>query len=564
MYSRARTRKRRSKQNSLRPGFKKDLAKVRGGLVFATLLLAVVQCLMDASYENVTATAFAAGAFVFACQLTFRSVNRGNGTPLTATIVFMAIAANSAAPMLGTALEGHSIVHTLQKPVETYAHRFVVAVVMLAASFIAARVGLLRRPLGLLMDAIRVRQLLSRKQIWILAAFGYVALVLRMLLGTIPPNAVQKFLEGLNFLPFMLFVLLAPPYFKKTIRNPVHLVIVAIGWAAYAGIGVTSRMALVAPVAVVGFGWMVAFLAGAVQLRPRVWNWGILLLPVALFFGGLAVRMSDAIVIERQYRNERTWVENVSATYATFMNTEKIRNYKRWKAEEKARLAGNVWHEDYIYNPFLARFTTIKYDDNLLAGLDRYDTSAEDIILARTIDKLVAQLPGPLLRRIRPQLDKLEVNSYSMGDLMSSLQGDGILGRFLTGSLIAHCVATLGWLYPLALFALYFGIFTLYQVLATRTSGDHVSTITYTSLALAIPFQVFLSMNIEGWHSLASILVRNFWQLIILYGACCYFTGKVFVSKKRSGRRKRKFQPDDRFPREQPAALSHETAHRIE
>ena len=561
MYSPA--KKRKSKLRSLRPGFKKDLSKVRGGFIFATSLVAIAQCLIDASYENVVATALAAGAFIVACQLTFRARNCRNGSPLTATVVFMAIAANSIVPMLGTALEGHALVYSLQSPVETFAHRFLVAMVMLSANWIASWVGLLRRPLGIAMDVIRVRQLLSRKQIWVLAVIGYVCLVLRMLLGTIPPNAVQKFLEGLNFLPFILFALLVPPYFKKTVQNPIHVIVVFLGWLVYAGMGITSRMAIVAPIAVVGFGWTVAFLAGVVPLRARVWNWGILLFPVALFLGGQAVRLSDAIVIERKHRAERTWTENVSATFSTYLDGEKIRAYKDWRADELEKLGATAWREDYIDNPFLARFTSIKYDDNLMSGLDRYATSSREIIREKTLDKLAAQLPGPILRRVRPEIDKVEVISYSMGDLMSFLQGGGEMGRRLTGSLIAHCVATLGWIYPLVLFGLYFCIFTLYQVLATRPTRDPTSQITYTTLALTIPFDVFIGMNIEGWHRLAAVLIRSFWQLVILYGIVCYFSGKVLVSKNRSGKRKRDHERDERFTVEQRAAVPHQTAPRI-
>ena len=520
-----------------------------------------MQCLLDASYENVTATALAAAAFFLAYQLTFRTVNRGKGTPLTATVVFMAIAANSLVPMLGTTLEGHALVYSLQTPVTTFAHRLLAAIPLLLANLVAARVRLLQRPLGVAMDVMRVRELLSQKQIWILAAIGYLTLVLRQSIGHRLPIEALKLLEGLNFLPFMLFVLLIPPYFKKTIQQPGLLIVVGIGWAAYAGMGITSRMALVAPAAVVGFGWLFAFLAGKVQIRTQWLSWGVFLFPFALLGVGQMALLSDAIVIERQHRAERTWQENVAATYDTFMDAEKIRNYKDWLAQEMDKLGPDTWREDYISNPFLSRFTTIKFDDNLLSGFDRLDESSRDIIREKTLDKLVVQLPGPVVLFFRPELDKLEVNSYTMGDLMSSLQGIGFLGGFRTGSLIAHCVATLSWVYPIVLFVLYFCIFTLYQTLATQSSNKHLPQIGYTTLAIAFPFQMFLKMNIEGWHVLASVLIRDFWQLLVLYAIACYFTRSISKNPYKSNE---DFNRDNLLPPETPALLPHDIGQRLE
>ena len=512
-----------------------DLLLVRRGLIsFASVMMAL-QWIVEFSLENILINGQAFAAFALACFAILRPINRYAGAPLTAAAVLMAVSANSIVPMLGTLLEGHSLTYTLKSPVETYAHRLLFAFSIIGAHHFALRSSWAKSPLGRILKRIHVRDLIPPEKLWIVGGIGFLTLFLRWSIGGVLPVPVLKFLEGCNFLPYAIFILLVPPYLSRTMRRPLWVLGILLAYIAFVAVGVTSRMALVGPIAAIAFGWLVALLAGYAHVNLRLLKRGLIALPLILLVMGQFNDFSDAILIERAYRNERSWGENLSATWSTFRDKEKLDRHtlaKEKNAQSENRI---VWRENYIRNPFLSRFTTIKFDDNILRDLDRLSSESIRKIRQVTWQKIVALVPSPALSFIHPGFNKEEVNSFSMGDFIALQQGSATHTSFLTGSMVAHSYIFFGWAYPFALFGLYSVLFILYQTGGAGVACSKQVAMPISTFALLLPFQLFLSLNFEGWHLIAGGLLRGFWQLILIYGTSCFFVGLLFRTDSEIG-----------------------------
>lgn len=510
---------------------KRDLKILRNTLLALAGACFLGQVWMDRSQVNVTSAFLCLVAFGFACFLLLNQRNARGGAAFTAAAVFLSIASNSLIPLAGTLLEGNSLVTTLQSPVQCYLHRLVFAGVLLAAHF-GANSGwgvAVKSKLGGVVDFSGLRAVLQPKQIWVLGACG-IGLMAALRLGIFGEGPLSKIFQGMSFLVFVPYILLVPPYFKIT-KQKKHWML-ALGLLYFATIiaGITSRMAMVAPVALVMTAYLTAIIAGQARI-PRIhpaWIISLIIgIPIAV---GQMMDLSTAIIIERAHRDNRTLSENFDAISKRFFDKEALRIYEEEKALELENLEarhGSFWKEDYLENPFLSRFTSIKSDDNLFTSSANYSNSDVTTIRGVTRLKIVAQYPNPVIKLLGLSVDKDFINSFSMGDLMDMLTNrNGFLGGFKTGSIVVHSYVVFGWWYPMFLAFLFVILFLLYQCIATP-QGKSGWALGVSSFALVYGFTFYLSFAAEGYHAVEAHLLRNCWQTFVLYALAVWFAKTV-------------------------------------
>lgn len=448
-------------------------------------------------------------------------------------MVFLAVAANSLVPLVSTAVEWRPLTYRLASPVDTYLHCSLFGLTLLVANALAIRYNFSGARRNCNRSRFSIRDVLTSREIFYVALLGFLTLALRLVASSLLPEVARKVLAGAGFLPLAIFVLAVPPHHRVTFSRHATCVMLLLCWLLYAGIGITSRKAVVMPIAVVLFGWFMARAFRRAPISQRVLSTVFLAAPLVLTFITQATAISDAILAERAYRQQRSVLENLGATFSTYLDANKLQRFRDYR-ESRLLPPGMRWREDYIRNPFAARFTTVKQCDNLITAMKRQKIlePTRRNVLKDTWARVLAQFPGPLFSIFFPHMDKGTIISSSMGDVMAynlGLIAENRIGSKLTGSAAAHSFLTLGWWYPLALLPLYLTLFTCLYAIANATGGGGVST-----LSQIIVFDVFTDMNIEGWHYAVSFLFRGFWQTVLLY-AVAVAVARMLARGKQQG-----------------------------
>lgn len=503
-----------------------SLKLVRKTLITIALCCFFGQILIDSSLENFVSNVLALSAFTLTCWVVFNHRNTSVGAALSATVVFLMVSANSIAPMLGTLIEGNPVIETLTVPVEVFSQRLLFTLCLLLAHYLSCSSSslYLRLSVSGLSKKLSTKVVLPVKSLWFIGAIGLAALALKFLH---PPLVVGKFLDGLNYLMTAPFLILLPPYnTRQEIKKQRIWLILYYFLQVVFSFVFNTRIAMVMPVGIVAAGWILSLLTGHVTVNKKTLQKGAIRGIVGLFILGNFADLSTAILIERGDRETRSGLDQAKATINTFMDKKAIADYH---AEQEALLAGTLagqdWQENYVRNPFLARFIQVKFDDNLFYRIQYLNDN--DLAQVREVayEKVMVNLPQPVLDLFGISIDKLYVNSFSIGDEIDALYS-GADGGFKTGSIPSHAFALFSWFYPLVLIVIYYLIFSIYHGLFSPFYMKYIYGRQIPTLALLLTFTIYIDISLDGVDVLVGSLMRGIIQRVILYAIAIWIVKK--------------------------------------
>jgi hypothetical protein len=505
-----------------------SLKQMRKYLSGFGIVVLIMQVILDSSSLNVFANSLAILPYIISIFIIFQPINKTTGRSLTGVAVFVAIAANSIAPMVGTLIEGHALTYSLIQPVETFFHRMLFGLSLITAHLFATFLFTSKKGgiLSLVGAMVGSRVLISTRGILMLGFIGIAAVLLKLL----PlPIVFVKLLDGLGFLMWVPYILLIPPYSTKKIKTNVWVPLVLLYVVHVSlSLGANSRMGMVAPIATVGAAWLVGVVSGVIAVHAGFIRRVGYLMAAGVLIMGVLGDFSTAILIERAHRDTRTVGEQFDATFETFLNKDELSNYEVDDIKSMEAVgAENHWTENYIRNPFIGRFVQVKFDDNCFQRVSMFGEYEKEALWKASTDRVLAQVPDPFLKPLDIEIDKIYVNSYSMGDMIEVLSGKGFLGGKRTGSIPAHAYALFGEWYILVLVALYSILFSLIQNLFLPVyRSQYVMAGSISTLALLLAFKLYTDMSMDAVTELVAILVRGLWQLLLMYGLSIWLTRK--------------------------------------
>jgi len=504
-----------------------SLYLVRKTLIAIAFCVFAGQMLLGIGYENILSNLLALAAFVICCIVVFSHRNISVGAALSATVVFLMIFANSLAPMIGTLLEGHPIIETLTVPVQVFTHRLIFAGCLLFAHYISSSSSSLyiRLAVSAASRKLNTRVTLPANSLWAIAAIGLLSLFFKFLH---PPEIIAKFLDGFSYLMLAPFLMLLPPYYSKALMKKQRLWLILFYLLQVAfSFAFNSRMAMVLPAGIVGAGWLLTLLTGQSIVNKKSIRTAIIrgLIGVALI--GQFADLSTAILIERGARESRTGAEQFSATINRFFDKQAIADFQ---AESLELLQGvsamQDWQENYVRNPFLARFIQVKFDDNCFYRIDSFHPSDFDVLREITFERIMVQLPQPILDLFSVKIDKKEVSSFSIGDEIDALSS-GANGGFKTGSIPSHAFALFSWWYPVLLIIIYYLVFSIYNGFFTPFKIKSMELSKIPTLALLLTFTIYVSISLDGVDTLIGALLRGIIQLVLIYAIALWIVEKL-------------------------------------
>lgn len=494
----------------------KSVLFIKSILTKLALVAFAYQLYLDLSAANVISNVL----LLITCLLMFRIVltdkNKTVSGAFLATIVLVTILSNTIAPLVATSIEQKPLIYKLILPVEVFTIRLIYALLVLLAYVLLVnkrfnQQGFLMR----LSNLLKIKTQLTYRQVWIWGFTGFFFFLLRLV---IPSEAFAKFLAGFNFLLWSPFILLVPPYFNITKRkNHFKYLFIYFLLMILLASFTNSRMGFVGPLMVVAFGFLVNVFLGKFDLKGFVKhnkNKVILSLGVFFIFFTFLVKLSDAITFSRKFREDIPTSELMYLTYINFVNGSENKTMRRLDISHDY-----VWSEDYVDNPFLARFISIKFDDNCLVRINRFNET--DIFLLKDVNnqKLLAQLPSPILNSLGISIDKIFINSFSTGDYIDHLANGSFLDGKKTGSFPVHVYALFGnWSILIAFLMVYLA----FRVYAIFLNTRHYSGI--PTFALIMPWFFYLSVNPESYTNFMSFFLRSLLQTMLLFGLMATFS----------------------------------------
>ena len=499
--------------------FKQSIMFFRNALLILALIGFGFQVAIDYSFSNIFSNVFALASFAITCIVIFQTSYPKIGSAFAATIIFLIVISNTLISVIGTLLDGNSLITGLLIPVETFFHRFVFTLALLGALIISRSNAMLPARYGFskIGSLVGTNLFLTVRGVIGLGMIGLACLILKRFHL---PGGITKFLDGFEMLLWAPFILIVPPYSKLANAKWIKWFLIVL-YIVLAGISLASnsRMGMVAPVAVIASVWIVALLLGKISITMKMLQKAFLLGIAGLFILGIFVDLSYAILVSRESRGERSVGEQFQKTIQAFNDKEALENYKLKNAEYFSDKGGSdeVWLEAYVSNPFLQRFIQIKFDDNCFYRVNTFDLNEKALLKDAMIDKVLVLLPTPLLELLDIKLDKIAVNSYSMGDLIDYIYGGGTLGHFVVGSLPAHAYAVFGWWYPVVMMAIYTIIFIIFNGLLSVIDRDGKDKQLTSTLGLVLPFSMFFIIAYESVSTALSIIVRGAWQILLVY-----------------------------------------------
>ncbi|WP_170227734.1 hypothetical protein [Mucilaginibacter frigoritolerans] len=486
------------------------------------------QMLLDVSPANIISNLFALTAFISGCIIVFSYRNISIGAALSATVVFLMISANSIAPMVGTLLEGNPIIESLVVPVQTFEHRLIFAFCILFAHYLSCSESSLyiRKGVSSLSRKLKSKITLPSKSLWIIGLIGLFAILLKTLH---PPIIVSKLLDGFAYLMMAPFLMLLPPYYNRFFikKQRIWLFLFYLVQVVFSFV-YNTRIAMVQPIGIVVAGWLLTVLSGQTIVTQKSIKTGLIRGVIGIAVIGQFSDLSTAILIERGARENRTSSEQFKATVDRFFDKRAIADYKDQQVElTKGVSAEQEWQENYVRNPFLARFIQIKFDDNCLYRVGLFNNGDFDKLRAFTFDRIMVQLPQPVLSLFSIKVDKIKVSSHSVGDEIDNLATGAEVGGFKTGSIPTNAFALFSWWYPLFLALNYYLIFSIYHGFFSPFYLKSTSNIKVPTLALLLTFTIYFDISLDGVDALEGSLIRGIIQRVLIYAITLWILRKL-------------------------------------
>jgi hypothetical protein len=296
-----------------------------------------------------------------------------------------------------------------------------------------------------------------------------------------------------------------------------------------------SRGAFMVGFTSVGFSYLMGLFLGI--FKPPKIAYKLVLISGFGFWiiTGPLADLGTAMVMVRGERNDISKAELIDLTISAFSDKEAI-NLRRLEDIEFE----SDWDERYLNNVFTSRFSNLKFNDASLVQAKKIG-DRHPLMYNYSIDYIWGALPGPLVKIIKPELDKESVYSMSFGDFIYSLTGAGakVSGGFRLGHFAGTGMASFGWWYLAILGTGMIPVFFLFDKLSIKRQIIHMSgksksqRVNFSICGLLCLTSIFQFLPTESVVGPATFLIRGYIQLLVLYWFIFNLTnGIIYLIKK--------------------------------
>lgn len=433
-------------------------------------------------------------------------------------------------PLWFTALEGNSITVNLQLPVATFGNGFLASLIALTGHWAYRKAKLsrqLRNKTQQWLIKLQIFAPLDLNEMVPMAALGLAAYAA----GPVfvgqgeTANIFIKFLEGFRFfatipVAFLLQTLAGSRpwnYKANTFLRSDHAWMLFLLYSlslVVVGLLGNSRATFIFPLSCLLLGLALYWVFGLIRIQLK----NLVAFGLAIVVGlPVITDLATAMVMNRSLRGDIPPLVLVEQTLQQMADRESIQRFRRKSVETGLAMD---WNENYVSNPFLARFSNAKFPDNSLENQSHLSASKREEMLMFHWHRLISTLPAPILRLfgVSDQI-KAEANSVSYGDKLYFLATGNrfVLGGLRTGHFFGTGLAAFGFFYLALLLASFLIIFPLIDSHALGGLDSKGGPPLVSAIAITQLLSWFTISNIESVVNLLAYPIRGFLEPIVLF-----------------------------------------------
>lgn len=496
--------------------------KVRRLALWTVLICAFGQLLIDASGVNVISVLIVATM----SAVTFHFVIKSSvfrALPLPALIVLGFNVSTMSGALIAQTLSLRSLTYNLQVPQITFALCALFQTSLLVALFIFFASSTWRSKIRTINRRIfgrmGIMQAPSQVQLWIMGLVGSAAMIWSA--SDMSGDMMQygdvgaKFIAAMGYLAFAPFVVpILDKIYPSTrtssnVKASKWLLLGYLALLVLIGMIRNSRGTLMMGIANLGVAGLLLMLLGQLRVTARLRRGLVIGAVMALMVAPIMADLAIAMVLVRGERTEVSGIKLVTLTLAAFNDKPELERYRK----AAAILAGSGdYDENYLANPFVARFVNTKFFDNTLSYEDVRTGARADKLWAVTLDKIGALLPTPVLNGLGIGINK-EKLQFSMGDALYNAQTGSAMSSYLTGSPIGHGMGLMGFFVFIAVIPLFLLAFMAVQSLTLMVGS-------FVVISPVILLQLMSVYGLAAGDSLLdpiSLMLRTLPQNILIY-----------------------------------------------
>lgn len=511
---------------------------VRRLALWSVLLCTLGQLLIDASGSNVISVLIVAIMSIVTFHFLIRS-SVFRALPLPALLVLGFNVSTMSGALIAQTLSLRPLDYNLHVPLITFASCALFQISLLVALFIFLSSPTLRTkvrtinrrvfsPMGLM-------QAPSSAQLWIMGLVGSAAMLWSAsdMAGDMNNygNVGAKFVAGLSYLAFAPFIvplldkLFPSSRTSSTAKASKWLLLGYLVLLVFIAMVRNSRGTFMLGIANLGIGVFLLMIMGQLSVTARVRRGLVIGAVTVLMVAPVAADLAIAMVVVRGERSEVSGTKLLTLTLAAFNDKSALEQYRKAAA---IIAGGGTYDENYLANPFVARFVNTKFFDNTLSyEAVRAGTHASKLWTI-TLDKIGALLPTPVLNGLGIDIKK-ENLQFSIGDALYNAQTGAALGGYKVGSPIGHGMALMGLGVFIAAIPLFLLVFMSLQSL----------TLSVGSFVVISPVILLQLMSVYGLAAGDSLLnpinlmLRTLPQHILIYWMIFQLTRWVIALRQR-------------------------------
>ena len=509
--------------------------------LWSVLLCAMGQLLIDASGVNVICVFIV----VAISTVTFHLVIKGSvfrALPLPALMVLGFNVSTMSGALIAQTLSLRSLVYNLQVPLITFVLCALFQISLLVALFIFLSSSNLRSKIRAInrrvFGRMGIMQAPSPVQLWMIGLIGSAAMLWSasdMYGDTNQYGDVgAKFIAGMGYLAFAPFIV---PILDKlypsvrassTMKASKWLLLGYMVLLLVIAMIRNSRGTFMMGITNLGIAAMLLMLLGQLSVTARLRRGLVISAVMVLMVAPIVADFSTAMLVARGERSDVSGAKLVTLTFAAFNDKLALERYRKAVA---FTVGSGDYEENYLANPFVARFVNTKFFDNTLAYEDVRTGARAAMLWAVTLDKISALLPTPVLGVLGIGINK-ENLQFSMGDALYNAQMSSSLGGYKTGSPIGHGMGLMGFFVFIAVIPLFLLAFIAMQSL----------TLVVGSFVVISPVILLQLMSVYGLAVSDSLLdpigmmLRTLPQNILIYWMVFHATRWMSEFPQRKGR----------------------------
>lgn len=521
-----------------------NAAKFQKNLKIALTIAAVIQLLLSPNFDNIISVIF----IYISSWLTFTYLIRErifNTSPISVLMVLGYNMMTQSGALIFQTFALTPVTFNLQVPITTFASLSIGQITFLLAHMVWIRSAILKsisaslsqwvfRPIGLFARP-------NASRLWIYGFIGCASIwVTKVQYSGSVGNITEYGNVGLKFLEAFRFLVPAPViipflhYFTENKEKPNPKILFHLGiyflfvllTSMAENIRGTFAYVLIIPLLL----FFLIYIQGQIFFTKRAFARLAVIFVSGIIFLSIFSDIATAMVIAREQRSEITGSAIIVNTFSNFADKDKLDKFRQL---QRVLMYGVDYNEVYIDNPFLSRFVTSKFHDNIMVLMPRLSSMPQSVIWNFTYTKIIALIPTDILTFFNIPINKSDYE-YSFGDYayeLTSSTGNGgsFLGGYRTGSTMAHGILLFGYWFYFILFAVVLLIFTIYNGLTIR---DKMGNMLISTLALLTLWNIFsISLQLDSVIDLIAPLLRKLPQQILVIFLINFILNRLKIKK---------------------------------